>query len=139
MSPRSAGSFVVATLLTAAAACNLDTSPADIFEGALVTGRIESEAGAGVPGTLVRLGFAPDSICGPLFDETAGTLVTDSVGGYSAILGARGAPQAVCVRLIATPPAPSGLAVDTAGAMHVAFTENPEQSTVRIDLVLPPK
>ena len=139
MPPRSAGRFPVAALLIAAAACNLDTSPADVFAGALVTGRIESEAGFGVPGTLVRLGFAPDSSCGPLFDETAGTLLTDSVGGYSAIIGARGAPQTACVRLIATPPAASGLAVDTIGAMHVAFTENPEQSTVQIDLVLPPK
>jgi hypothetical protein len=139
MPPRSAGSFVVATLLAAAAACSLDTSPADVFAGALVTGRIESEAGSGVPGTLVRLGFAPDSSCGPLFVETGGTLLTDSVGGYSAIIGARGAPQTACVRLIATPPAASGLAVDTTGATHVAFTEDPEQSLVRIDLVLPPK
>lgn len=124
-------------LLAALASCGLDvTQPAQF--GAFVVGRVESEAGDRVPGTLIRIGYRFLADCSASPIELAYSASTDSTGSYVIGLVGSGEPQTVCLKLVATPPAGLSLAPDSILLSDVELPEWSGADSLRIDLVLPP-
>ena len=125
-------------LLAALAGCNLDVTPPAQF-GAFVVGRVETEAGDRVPGTLIRVGYRSMADCGASLIELAYSASTDSTGSYVIGLIGIGEPQSVCLKLVAIPPAGLSLAPDSILRSDVDLPEWSGADSLRIDLVLPPE
>jgi hypothetical protein len=136
---RTLATLAALAAVAAVASCSLDQGTNDIFSGIIVYGRVDNEASAAVPGVRMRIGYNAADSCGASFVDLGGTLTTDSAGAYAALVGGYGEPRAVCVKVIATPPADSALAADSIMLKDVQLTQRIGYDSVRINLVLPPK
>ena len=139
MSKKPVSAIVAVGLLAALATCSLDQGTQDTVSGILVHGRVDTEAGAAVPGVLIKISFRSMAACGAPFLDAPNPPTTDSAGGYVLVIGQTGGPQTVCVKVVATPPANLPLAPESALVGNVQFTERMDADSVRIDVVLPPK
>jgi hypothetical protein len=119
-------------------ACSLDVTPTP-YSGIWVHGVVFNEAGAGVGGVQIRIGYRPMAECSTAgFSAPAIAPSTDSTGAYGVGVVDTGAPHDVCVKIVATPPVNHSLAAESVLVAGVTLTEGPLADSVRIDLVLPP-
>ena len=97
-----------------------------------------SAADSSVAGAHIALGWRPASLCTATFPASDSGPVTDAGGLYGILLVDTTAAAAVCVKVIATPPAGSSLAAESTVVGSVALTSALWNDSVRIDVVLPP-
>jgi hypothetical protein len=130
--------YALSALLAVLSACNLGSGTDDASSGVFIFGRVDSEAGVGVPGVQMRIGYSPTDSCGTTVILGVNGPTTDSTGGYGIPIIDGGAPRRVCMKVVATPPASLPFGPDSI-LRTVSLTEILYADSVRIDFVLPPR
>ena len=74
--------YTLCALLAVLSGCNLGPGAEDTGSGGVVFGRVDSEAGVGVAGVQMRIGYSPTDSCGTTVIQGVNGPTTDSTGGY---------------------------------------------------------
>jgi hypothetical protein len=138
MSRKLASAIVAAGLLGGLAGCDLGVRTEVSGSSAVIYGRVDTEAGVGVLGVQIRIGYSAADTCGTTVIQGVNGPTTDSTGSYGVPIIDGGAPRTVCVKVVATPPATLPLAPDSV-RRNVQLTDPLAPDSVPIDFVLPPK
>lgn len=124
--------------VTAVVACSVHEPSGSGLAGVFVHGRVSTEADSSVADARITLGWRPMSTCTATFPVSDSAPSTDAGGLYGVLLVDTTAAEAVCIKVIATPPAGHPLVAESTVVGNVVLSPALWDDSVRIDVVLPP-